>query len=139
MADAEAACRAKELRLTPIRRRVLEIVWNSHAPTKAYAILDELALSGRRAAPPTVYRALEFLLDAGLIHRLDSRNAFTGCGAPARPHAGQFLICRGCDTVAELDDQAIRETLVREAGYLGFRVVPAAVEIQGLCPACAGS
>ena len=103
---AERVCRDKGLRFTGIRRRVLELVWASHRPIGAYEILDKLNRQGRKAAPPTVYRALEFLIEAELVHRLDSLNAFIGCPDPGSSHAGQFLICRRCRSVAELDDDA---------------------------------
>lgn len=135
--QAESACRARRLRLTPIRREVLELVWQGHRPVKAYELLDQLRASGRRAAPPTVYRALEFLLEAGFIHRLESLNAFIGCGDPQTPHAGQFLICRSCSAVAELDVPAIADVVSREARDVGFRVDSFRVEIEGLCPECA--
>ena len=67
---AEALCEQRNVRLTPIRRRVLELVWHSHAPIGAYAILDQLKTTDRSAAPPTVHRALDFLLEHGLVHRL---------------------------------------------------------------------
>ncbi len=92
--DAAASlCQRRRARLTPLRRRVLELVWRSHEPQGAYDILDTLGERGRRAAPPTVYRALDFLLGQGLIHRIESLNAFVGCRDPDTPHAGQFLIC----------------------------------------------
>jgi hypothetical protein len=80
-------------RLTPLRRRVLELIWNSHLPVKAYELLSQLAQERAQAAPPTVYRALEFLQDAGLVHRIASLNAFVGCGEPLAGHVSQFLIC----------------------------------------------
>ena len=80
-------CEQRGLNLTPIRRRVLEIVWRSHEPIGAYQILAELAKERDKAAPPTVYRALDFLIDAGLVHRIESLNAFGGCGA----HTGKAV------------------------------------------------
>jgi Fur family zinc uptake transcriptional regulator len=136
LATAEALCRQRGLRFTAIRRRVLELVWDSHKPIGAYDILDVLNRDGKKAAPPTVYRALEFLIEADLVHRLDSLNAFVGCADPSSSHTGQFLICRGCHSVAELDDADI-DGLVREkAGLLGFSAIHQMLEIQGLCRAC---
>src|SRR5882724_8224269 len=83
---AATICAQSGGRLTPLRRRVLELVWHSHAPVGAYDILDALRRDGRPAAPPTAYRALEFLLGHGLIHRIESLNAFVGCAQPERPH-----------------------------------------------------
>ena len=99
LADAERFCRQRGLRLTPTRRRVLEIVWRGHEPVKAYDILDALNRAGRRTAPPTVYRALDFLLEASLAHRIDSLNAFVGCPLASGEHTAQLLVCSRCETV----------------------------------------
>ena len=134
LARAERHCTAKGLRLTALRRRVLEIVLRRHAPIGAYEILEELG--GGHAAPPTVYRALAFLIDAGFVHRLRTRNAFVGCGAPQPSHASQFLICRRCDAVAEITDAAIARALSRSALALGFHLDEPVIEMAGLCRAC---
>ena len=120
LADAESYCRHRGLRLTPTRRRVLEIVWRGHDPVKAYDILDELNRAGRRATPPTVYRALDFLMDASLIHRIDSLNAFVGCPLAGGEHTAQLLVCSRCETVKEIDDPAIRGILDQGASRYGF-------------------
>jgi Fur family zinc uptake transcriptional regulator len=114
-------------------------VWDSHKPIGAYDILDKLGKEGKAAAPPTVYRALDFLIEAGLVHRLDSLNAFIGCPDPARSHAGQFLICRQCRTVLELDDPDIDAVVAKKAERLGFTSVHQMLEVQGLCANCGGS
>ena len=136
LVTAEKICRERGLRLTRIRRRVLELVWNSHKPVGAYDILDVLGREGQRSAPPTVYRALDFLIDADLVHRLDSLNAYVGCSHPHSSHTGQFLICRDCRSVAELDDKEISALVDRKANELGFSAVRQMLEIQGLCPEC---
>jgi Fur family transcriptional regulator, zinc uptake regulator len=133
---AEALCRQRGLRFTSIRRRVLELVWGSHKPIGAYDILDTLNQDGKKAAPPTVYRALEFLIEADLVHRLDSLNAFVGCPDPSSSHTGQFLICRACRSVAELDDADINHLVQQKASDLGFSAVHQMLEIQGLCRSC---
>ena len=133
---AEQICRQKGLRFTAQRRRVLELVWNSHKPVGAYDILDSLNQGGNKAAPPTVYRALEFLIEAELVHRLDSLNAFVGCSDPGVSHSGQFLICRSCKSVAELDDVQINATVDKMAAGLGFTAISQTLEIQGLCQNC---
>ncbi|MGA7802436.1 MAG: Fur family transcriptional regulator [Gammaproteobacteria bacterium] len=137
--QAAAVCRARGLRLTQVRRRVLELIWQRHAPVKAYDLLDQLQQEKRAAAPPTVYRALAFLLDAGFVHRIESLNAYVGCGDPSEPHGGQFLICRNCQAVAEINDPAITRLLGREARKLGFRADRQTVEIKGLCPSCSAA
>jgi Fur family zinc uptake transcriptional regulator len=136
MATAERLCRDRGLRFTTIRRRVLELVWDSHKPIGAYDILEALSAESRSAAPPTVYRALEFLIEAGLVHRLDSLNAFVGCPDPASRHAGQFLICTMCRTVTELSDAEIEELVTHKAAAGGFRAVRQMLEIEGLCKMC---
>jgi Fur family zinc uptake transcriptional regulator len=136
MEAAEGLCRQRGLRFTALRRRVLTLVWQSHKPVGAYEILDKLGEEGRKAAPPTVYRALDFLIEAGLVHRLDSLNAFIGCPDPERSHSGQFLICRGCHTVAELDDRDIDLLVEQKARIAGFTAVHQMLEVQGLCSEC---
>ena len=136
MATAEGLCRERGLRFTALRQRVLALVWDSHKPIGAYEILDRFREEGRKAAPPTVYRALDFLIEAGLVHRLDSLNAYVGCPDPASSHTGQFLICRQCRTVAELDDPEIDTLVEMKAKQLGFTAVHQMLEIQGLCSDC---
>jgi Fur family transcriptional regulator, zinc uptake regulator len=133
---AEETCRDRGLKLTPLRRRVLELVWQSHRPVGAYDLLERLSEDGKRAMPPTVYRALDFLVDAGLVHRLSTLNAFVGCCDPHHAHQGQFLICSRCRAVVELDSRAVARTLHRQAGELGFQLERQSVELTGVCPGC---
>lgn len=133
---AESACLKQGHRLTRIRRRVLELVWGSHEPVKAYDLLELLHEEGRRAAPPTVYRALDFLQEQGLVHKIESLNAYVGCGAPGHEGEGQLLICRRCGQVAELDDQDINELITRKAARLGFEITRQTIEVEGLCGGC---
>lgn len=135
---AESKCRAGGARFTALRRRVLELVWNSHEPVGAYALLEALRGEGHAAQPPTVYRALDFLLRQDLIHRLERRNAYIGCTQPEQPHAAQFLICIDCGRAAELNDPAIGAALNRGAEAAGFRITAQTVEIEGLCADCRG-
>jgi Fur family zinc uptake transcriptional regulator len=136
MRAAERVCKERELQLTAIRRRVLELIWERHAPIGAYDILASLKKGEGALAPPTVYRALEFLLDAGLIHRIDTLNAFIGCVAPEEQHTGQLLICRSCNRVTELDDPSITRLLAQKAQGAGFTSDQQSVEIKGLCADC---
>jgi len=133
---AQQICRRRGSRLTTLRRRVLELVWRRHEPVKAYDLLDALRAEHAGAAPPTVYRALDFLRAEGLIHRLESLNAYVGCPAPAAGHSGQFLICDRCHGVAELDDQQVHNDLRQDAEALGFQISSAIIEVQGLCRYC---
>jgi Fur family zinc uptake transcriptional regulator len=114
------------------------MVWTEHRPVRAYDLLDRLRETRGRAAPPTIYRALDFLRDQGLVHRIESLNAYIGCGSPLSQHSGQFLICRECSAVAELDDPAIEKLIKKRANDAGFQVVGQTIEITGLCPQCSG-
>ena len=133
---AAGLCERQGVRLTALRRRVLELVWRGHQPRGAYDILEDLHSEGRRAAPPTVYRALEFLRLHGLIHRIESLNAFIGCVAPEVPHSGHFMICNRCGGAAEVNDQAIGDALRQSASNSGFVIEQQTIEMRGLCPAC---
>lgn len=137
LAEAETLCSRQGLRLTALRRRVLELVWQSHKPLGAYDILAVLSeQDGRRAAPPTVYRALDFLLEHGLVHRIASLNAFVGCDHPDHAHQGQFFICRQCHAAIELERSTISDSILDSARSLGFRVEAQTVEVVGLCARC---
>ncbi len=135
---AAGLCQRRGAQLTPLRRRVLELVWRSHEPQGAYDILETLQghKADRRAAPPTVYRALDFLLGQGLIHRIESLNAFVGCVEPNEPHTGHFLICDACGGAAEVNDRRVGDALRASAGEIGFKVERETIELRGLCPAC---
>lgn len=135
---AEQNCLENGLRFTPLRRQVLEIVWGRHAPIGAYEILDELRSESRAAAPPTVYRALEFLVEHGFVHKIESLNAFVGCDRPGDDHVGQFLICGTCQQVGELDDPDIAKLIAKKAKSVGFDVSHQTIEIRGQCGNCAG-
>lgn len=135
--DAEQYCQANGLRLTPIRRRVLELIWQSHQPHGAYQVLEQLAQEGHQPSPPTVYRALDFLLTHGLIHKVNSQNAFVGCTRPGDVHDAQLFICDGCGVTVEQVDTAIHRRVLYNAAAIRFQVRRQTVEISGLCPQCA--
>jgi Fur family zinc uptake transcriptional regulator len=136
LSEARQLCETRKLRLTSRRRQVLEILLASHQPLGAYDILAELNRGGsdERIAPPIVYRALEFLMVEGLIHRIESRNAFISCVHPGHQCAAQFLICRDCEQVAELEN--IDPGVLSAADNLGFAVDHSVVEITGVCAQC---
>ncbi len=134
--EAARICRERNGRLTEQRQRVLELVWKSHKPVGAYVILEQLRADGFNGAPPTVYRALDFLLEHGLIHRIESLNAYTGCAHPGEQHSGQFLICSHCQRVAELDDLKVKKAIRNSAALHGFKADHQVIEIRGLCPQC---
>jgi Fur family zinc uptake transcriptional regulator len=121
MARAEALSRDKGLRLTPVRRRTLEILLEAHRALGAYDVL---------------YRALEFLVEQGLAHRIRRLNAFTACMHPGESHAPAFLICRLCDAVAEAPAAPVRAALDQAASDLGFAIERSNIEALGLCPTC---
>jgi Fur family zinc uptake transcriptional regulator len=135
--SAEAICVARGEKLTALRRQVLELVWGGHRPTGAYDILAAMQTqTGRKIAPPTVYRTLDFLRQQGLVHRIESLNAYVGCRAPGRPHDVQFMICRRCGTAVELDDRRIARSLEAVAAAAGFVIENRVVELSGRCARC---
>jgi len=136
LARAEALCEVRGERLTPIRRRVLELVWADHAGVKAYDLLEQLRQDGRSAQPPTVYRALDFLMRLGLIHRIESQNAFIGCIEPERPHHAVLLVCQQCGLVEEIPEHPLLSDLKALAEEHGFEPKHPVVEYFGLCPQC---
>lgn len=136
LAKAETLCAEQGRRLTATRRRVLQLVWSGHRPVGAYDVLEALSIEGKRPAPPTVYRALEFLMEAGLVHRLDSLNAFIGCPDPSHSHQGQFLICRLCQRVIEMDANVINNQIHEAARGVGFFAEQQMLEVQGVCDQC---
>ena len=130
-------CGERGARLTDLRREVLGLILDSGGPAGAYDLLDRLKATRRRAAPPTVYRALDFLIGHGLIHRLESLSAFVGCIAHEHEeHAAQFLICRTCSRVIELEDREVAHALADAAARAGFSVGHATIEAEGLCAGC---
>lgn len=133
---AENHCREQKARLTAQRRRVLEIVWSSHAPIGAYAILEQLADEGAKPAPMTVYRALDFLRTQGLVHKVAGLNAFVGCSHPGAMHDGQFLICRECGAVAEINDPTLDRAVEGCVATVGFQLTQGRIELEGICTHC---
>jgi len=135
----EQACQTRGLRLTPIRAYVLGLIARAGKPLKAYDLLDQVRDGGGpgAAAPPTVYRSLDFLLANGFIHKLESINAFVACCHPTFPHSAPFLICDRCHCAIELEDEDIAAELESRALALGFVPQSQTLEIHGLCAACA--
>lgn len=136
---AAAACQRGGARFTDLRRHVLGLVLAAPGPVTAYGLLDQLRATRWNAAPPTVYRALDFLIQQGLIHRVERLNAFVGCDEGAsHTHAAQFLICRTCGLVDEVDDHAVADAVSLTAAAKGFSPAHATIEIEGVCAACSG-
>lgn len=141
---AATACAARGVVLTPLRREVLGLVVQAEQPVGAYALLDQLRLMRAGAAPPTVYRALEFLLAQGLIHRLERLNAYVACDHRhghdhAHDHPHQFLICQRCGGSTEICDAGLAQALREAARAQGFAVQRATVEVEGVCARCAST
>jgi Fur family zinc uptake transcriptional regulator len=137
-ARAEKMFVARGLKLTALRRRVFEEIARSHDAVGAYDVLDRLArTSGERIAPISVYRALDALLEAGVVHRLESRNAFFACHAPHAPNARHIaLLCETCGTVNEIDGAAVHAAIDGAVSEAGFTSRQAVVEISGRCASC---
>ena len=134
---ASLACASQGAQLTPLRREVLRLVIEAGTPLTAYQLLDRLRQSRAGAAPPTIYRALDFLLANRLIHRIEMLNAFIPCvEAGQHTHAVQFLVCRRCGTVAEVEDHAVSAALEHAAEDHGFHAGKTVVEMEGTCAAC---
>lgn len=137
LARAEAVSAAAGARLTPVRRRTLEILLQSHRALGAYEVLERLAADGFGNQPPVAYRALDFLVEQGFAHRIRRLNAFAACMHPGRTHSPVFFICRACDAVAEAPADTVRLALAEVAAGIGFTVERINTEALGLCPACA--
>ena len=137
LARAEAVAEERGARLTPVRRRALEILLEAHRAMGAYEVLDRLAEEGFGKQPPVAYRALEFLVENGLAHRIRRLNAFAACMHPGEAHAPGFLICRACAGVLEAAAEPVRAALDLAAAAHGFTIERANVEALGLCPSCA--
>lgn len=131
--------RAEGLRLTPVRRRTLEILLEEHRAMGAYDVLDRLKAEGFGGQPPVAYRALDFLVQHGFAHRVRRLNAFTACRHPGTDHAPLFLICRACDAVAEAAGDPVRAAMLQAAERAGFAVERTSAEAVGLCPRCAAA
>lgn len=136
MESADALCATRGARLTPLRRRVLEVVWRSHTPVGAYEVMEALRSERGSVAPPTVYRALDFLIGQGLVHRLASLSAYIGCATPAERHVGQFLICRACQETLEATGGGAGEAIEDSARRMDFAIERVAIEVHGVCAAC---
>jgi Fur family transcriptional regulator, zinc uptake regulator len=137
IAHAETICAARKERLTPIRRQVLEALLASHQPLGAYELIDRLSVPGARPAPITVYRALDFLREQALVHRIESRNAFIACvhnHESADPVV--FLICEKCGAVGEAASAAVADTIKSASRAAGFSPKTPVIEISGICAHC---
>lgn len=133
---AEAVCRECGVRLTEQRKTILQLLCASDKPLSAYELLERMRGLVKNPAPPTVYRALDFLLEQGLVHKLESLHAYVGCAHPDHPHASQFLICDDCGEVAEVEDPGVTNSLKAAGKAIGFRTKRPVVELLGICAQC---
>ena len=136
MAKADRLCRERGVRFTPIRKKILELVWSNHQSVKAYDLVGALQCIDKAAKPVTVYRALDFLLEQGFIHRIESLNAFVGCGQPDLHHDLLLLICTSCHNVDERLAPGVMQAAQKEIQGAGFEARQQAFEVRGLCRGC---
>lgn len=136
LGHADSLASKKGLRLTPVRRAALEILLAEHRALGAYEVLDQLRQKGFGSQPPVAYRALDFLVENGLAHRVQRLNAFAACTQPSKKHRPVFLICKQCEQVAEAEDTDVQDALIAAAEKADFEVERVNVELLGLCPSC---
>ena len=135
LAEAEALVAQKGQKLTPIRRKVLHLLLESSEPAKAYDLLSNLDGQGA-AKPPTVYRALDFLQEMGLAHKIESLNAYVACGHASHAHSAVFIICDTCGSAEELHAVSTSDALAKETSAAGFSVRSSVIEAHGICRNC---
>lgn len=136
IAVAETYCTANKLQFTPTRRRVLELLLEGHKALGAYDVLERLAQEGRGSQPPVAYRALDFLVKHGFVHKIEHLNAYIACAYPHEKHSPAFMICRLCGSVAEAPSTPAKGLLGQAAQEAGFCIERTVIEAEGLCPKC---
>jgi Fur family transcriptional regulator, zinc uptake regulator len=137
-AQVESACLRQGVQLTPLRRRVLDILGESAGPLGAYAILEEMSRrEGKQLAPPTVYRTLDFFLAQGFVHKIESLNAYAPCEHLGHAHHGMLLICETCGRSEEIENAEVMRAIAASAAQAGFALRRTMLEAQGLCRRCA--
>ncbi|MEW9582127.1 Fur family transcriptional regulator [Paraburkholderia sp. DGU8] len=137
LAHADAHAAAQGLALTPLRRQVYAAIVASERPVGAYELLDALEPKRGRMPPTTIYRALDFLLAHGFVHRIESRNAYVACCEVGVPHRSQFLMCDGCGATVEIPGDDLADRLSHSKPANGFEVHRQVIELSGLCAPCA--
>lgn len=134
---AHEICNTSNVRLTSTREAILKLLWQSHQPLGAYQLQQQLSkVTDKPVAPPTIYRAIEFLINLGLVHRIPSLNAYVGCPFPNSEHSNIFLICKSCKTVAEVADNRVNSLLENVCDKATFTLENQTIELFGLCPNC---
>ena len=133
---AELICKDRGIRFTAIRRKVFELIWKSHNPIKAYDILDILQEENAASRPTTVYRSIDFLIENGLIHKINRHSAYVGCSHPLKHNDCYFLICSSCGDITECCDSKIAEIIIGSSSKLNFKTKNVTLEIEGICQVC---
>ena len=136
LSNAEQQCQRAQLQLTPVRKRVLELLLSEHKAMGAYDVLSRIAAEGLGTQPPVAYRALDFLVANGFAHKIERLNAFVACSHPGKNHSPAFMICRGCNAVAETRATPSNGKLGQMARASGFLIEQTVFEAEGICPAC---
>ena len=134
--EAKTICDQRGVKLTKLRETVLKLIWKNHCYVKAYDLLDDLKKIDSSAKPPTIYRSLEFLLENGFIHKIQSLNAFVGCSHPNEHNECYFLICKECQNIEECHSENINEFVQFTSSNNNFSANKVTLEISGICQEC---
>ena len=137
MKNIEEYCKAKNLKLTPVRQKVFELLLKEKSGLGAYRILDLLRVAGFNSQPPVAYRALDFLVEHGFVHKIESQNSFVACSDPGEHHSPIFMICKKCDSVSEATVSVPASDLSEALMATGFQVEQTIIEAEGVCSTCA--
>ncbi len=136
MQAAETVCTAQNIRLTPARKRILELICSNHQAIGAYQLLDQLKQEDHKAKPATIYRALDFLMAAGLVHKVESLNAYIGCLTAEKDHHSAILICDQCHNAYEINAESIYQNLFAMSQTHDFQPKQLILELHGVCTNC---
>ena len=137
MKNIEEYCKAKNLKLTPVRQKVFQLLVKEKSGLGAYRILDLLREAGFNSQPPVAYRALDFLVEHGFVHKIESQNSFVACSDPGEHHSPIFMICKKCDSVSEATVSVPASDLSEALMATGFQVEQTIIEAEGGCSTCA--
>ena len=137
MKNIEEYCKAKNLKLTPVRQKVFQLLVKEKSGLGAYRILDLLREAGFNSQPPVAYRALDFLVEHGFVHKIESQNSFVACSDPGEHHSPIFMICKKCDSVSEATVSVPASDLSEALMATGFQVEQTIIEADGVCSTCA--
>ena len=137
MKNIEEYCKAKNLKLTPVRQKVFQLLVKEKSGLGAYRILDLLRDAGFNSQPPVAYRALDFIVEHGFVHKIESQNSFVACSDPGEHHSPIFMICKKCDSVSEATASVPASDLSEALMATGFKVEQTIIEAEGVCSTCA--